>query len=1065
MHSCPRLSVRVSDVERKPIEKATVQLASNRQEDEDAAIALVRDGATGLFTAEVPERGRFTLVVAARGMERQIRTIELPHPAPVEFVLGRRGMPYYYRGVVKTPFDPKPDLLGVTLNAQADPEASAARLAKRFELSPVEAGEQIRRNGVRVFAYPKAAGEGQREEILQAILRDDAVQHAGPILELFEERLVFLTRQIVVKFKAHVVREKVLAYARERGLRVVRQIRFAGNAYLLEGPQRGDYRLLEIANSLAESDDVIYAEPNTVTTSMLYAVNPADFLVAQQWHIPLIELPDAWQALRDENPIGVMPGQPGDLTYGSEGVTIVVFDTGIQSSTTGAVTTPSHPDFQGNVTGGAPKVAAFYDFNNMVANNDTLALGSDHGMGCAGVATAQADNPASIAGESEGVAGAAGNCRVIGIAAPFGQPNLRWADAFVWMAGFDPGWVADGVTYPMGTTFPPTLAQGADIHTNSTRIPDVGLMDDALDYVAAYGRGGRGMVSFLAAGNTAANLSHPNNNTIADHDKVVTIAASINTDVRSGYSCFDPAIDVCAPSDGDNAQTIAGALGKVTTDTVGGGNLAGRTSGPLSYRDNFGGTSSATPLAAGVGALMLSINPNLNWVQVRELLRNTAVKIDAANTDPVGQWTIVMGNPVFSQWYGFGRIDAAAAVQAARDFGLSSDVVIRDNLADTGAVPSGGWHADSPDIWIRRTDDPIPVLGYGAAPPHQNALRGQDNYVFLRAKNVGTAETDEVYLKALICHYPGFEFRYPDEWQPSVPPSSSPPSPLVPGTYLIGEALIDDLAAGADTIVKITWDQDLIPPQSVMVGSMSVLWHPCILAEVSPHDGPSAGGMAHDVKSYNDLAHKNITIEGPGFATRFSAYGVVAGTTHSRGVNSLVLDRGGMVPQARAFVYSEDAELMSAWIELVETRGIAPAGVIPWRPEIQEPDMHGDIETEAGPRGCSVTVLDRTRLAVDCCDRSRLVIDAAPRTRLWTSCGGTAAFKPKVSVGQAFGQRVIYLEGGGADVLELPMPLPGSRFTALALGVDRGDLPAFGSLRATQRRADGELSAGYEVRG
>lgn len=833
------LSVRVVDLERDPVSRARVSLIP--QSKSAKPINLDWNEKANLYSAAVNTRGTFTLTVSATGFDGQERVINLPHPATVEeFVLGKKGMPFYYRGRVKTPFEPKPDLVGVTIEpGTKDGKGEITKLAKRLKLSVVKTGEQIHNNNVLILQHNAETSDEERQNVIDTLLRDDAVQLAGPVVELFEERVVYLTNQLLVKFQSNVTPKLAEDYGRRHKLRVVRAVRYIGNAYLFEAQNKADYSLLQTANALTELDDVEYAEPNSVTTSMLFAINPADFLVSQQWHIPLINLPDAWQALQDENAAGVTQGQPGDLTYGDESLVIAVADTGIQSSTTAGVTTASHPDFSGTVTGGAPKITAFYDFINMVANNDTLGLGNDHGMGCAGVAAAQADNAASVAGEVEGVAGAAGNCQVIGMVVPFGQTNQRWADALVWMAGFNPGWVADGTNYPMGTAFPAPPATGAGIHTNSTRIPDVGLLDDTLDYIAAYGRGGRGVVSFLAAGNTAANISHPSNNTIADHDKVITVAASINTDVRSGYSCFDPAIDICAPSDGDSTQTAAGAPGKVTTDTVGGGNLAGQTGGSLNYRNNFGGTSSATPLAAGVGALMLSVNPQLNWVQVRELLRNSAVKIDATNIDPVGQWnTDGSGNPVFSQWYGFGRVNAAAAVEEARDFGLSSDVVIRDNLGDTGAVPSGGWHANSPDIWVSKTDDPIPALAYGAAPPHENAVREQNNYVYLRAKNVGTTTTNEVYLRALICHYPGFEFRYPQEWQPSSPPSSAPPSPLVPGSYLIGEELIDNLAPGADTIVKMQWDQNLIPPKTVMVGGMSVTWHPCLLAEVSPHRRP-----------------------------------------------------------------------------------------------------------------------------------------------------------------------------------------------------------------------------------
>ncbi|MHC4459802.1 MAG: S8 family serine peptidase [Planctomycetota bacterium] len=660
------LSVRVVDFCRDPVSGARVSLIS--QSKGAKPINLDWNEKANLYAVELNTRGTFTLTVSAKGFDDQEREINLPHPATVEeFVLGIKGMPFYYRGRVKTPFEPKPDLVGVTIApGTKDGEAKIINLANRLKLSQVKTGEQIRNNNVLILQHNADASDEQRQNALDTLLRDDVVQLAGPVVELFEERAVYLTSQLLVKFRSRVTPKLAEDYGRRHNLRMMRAVRYIGNAYLFEAQPKADYSLLQTAAALAELDDVEYAEPNSVTTTMLYAINPADFLVSQQWHIPLINLPDAWQVLQDGNAEGVTQGQPGDLTYGDENLMIAVFDSGIQSSTTpGGVTTASHPDFSGTVTGGAPKVAAFYDFRNMVANNDA-ALWNNHGMGCAGVAAAQADNAASVAGEVEGVAGAAGNCQVIGMIVPFGQTNQRWADALVWMAGFNPGWIADGISYPIGTVFPVPPVPGASIHTNSTRIPDVGLLDDTLDYLAANGRGGKGVISFLAAGNTAANISHWNNNTIADHDKVITVAASINTDVRSGYSCFDPAIDICAPSSGDAAQTVAGAPGKVTTDIVGGGNLAGHTGAPLSYRDNFGGTSSATPLVAGVGALMLSINPQLSWVQVRELLINTAVKIDAANVDPVGQWiTDGSGNPLFSQWYGYGRVDAYKAVKAA----------------------------------------------------------------------------------------------------------------------------------------------------------------------------------------------------------------------------------------------------------------------------------------------------------------------------------------------------------------------------------------------------------------
>jgi hypothetical protein len=497
--------IRVVDTRRRPIAGAEVRLSGADADPQE----LRYDAASTLYTGHIRERGTFVATVSAKGMESQERTVRVNHSGAVEeFVLGEKGLPYYYRGRVRTPFEPKDELIAVTLReAEKDAAPQVQRLAAELRLSEERTHEQVRRNHVRVFRLPGQMTASARRRAFDRLRAAPAVQLAGPVVEMFDERLVYLTNQFIVRFTPGVTRERADAIAGEHGFRTVRPVRAAGNAFLLEGEPRHDYRLLDAANALAERDEVEYAEPNAVTTSMVYAVTPPDFLVALQWHLPVVRLPDAWQSLRNSNPGGVMPGTPGDLTFGHEDIQVVVFDQGVQSVTTGGITTAAHPDFQGTVTSGAFKVSAFYDAVNVVPNNDVTA--GDHGMGCTGVVAALANNASTVAGETEGVAGAAGNCRIIAIRAPFGQPNLRWADAFVWMAGMDPGWTADGVTYPLGATFPPLLARGAAIHTNSVRVPDVGLMDDALDFLATYGRGGRGMVSFFAAGNTPAPISNP----------------------------------------------------------------------------------------------------------------------------------------------------------------------------------------------------------------------------------------------------------------------------------------------------------------------------------------------------------------------------------------------------------------------------------------------------------------------------------------------------------------------------------------------------------------------------
>ena len=72
------------------------------------------------------------------------------------------------------------------------------------------------------------------------------------------------------------------------------------------------------------------------------------------------------------------------------------------------------------------------------------------------------------------------------------------------------------------------------------------------------------------------------------------------------------------------------------------------------HTNSFGGTSSATPLVAGVAALMLSANSELTAVEVRNMLTSTADKI-GTGYDANGH----------STEFGFGRINAGKAVAAA----------------------------------------------------------------------------------------------------------------------------------------------------------------------------------------------------------------------------------------------------------------------------------------------------------------------------------------------------------------------------------------------------------------
>jgi hypothetical protein len=87
------------------------------------------------------------------------------------------------------------------------------------------------------------------------------------------------------------------------------------------------------------------------------------------------------------------------------------------------------------------------------------------------------------------------------------------------------------------------------------------------------------------------------------------------------------------------------------------------------YTATFGGTSSACPGAAGTFALMLAANPQLTLPEVREIVKSSCDKIDAGG----GSYD-ANGHSIF---YGYGRLNAAKAVQLAVAVRKKPDTVFR----------------------------------------------------------------------------------------------------------------------------------------------------------------------------------------------------------------------------------------------------------------------------------------------------------------------------------------------------------------------------------------------------
>ena len=431
------------------------------------------------------------------------------------------------------------------------------------------------------------------------------------------------------------------------------------------------------------------------------------------------------------------------------------------------------------------------------------------------------------------------------------------------------------------------------------------------------------------------------------------------------------------------------------------------TQGPAGHTNAFGGTSSATPLAAGVACLVLSARASLTWVQARQVLRDTAVKFDLANTDPNGQWLDANGDPsvtsglpaVRSGWYGYGRINAAAAVQGAISFGTLPDLVMRDNLADSGSVPSSGAFWNTPDLWCRTTDpatDPAALpANYATAGPHENPVRGQTNWVYVRVHNRGPVTSNGAWVRVSVTHWPGAEFTWPALFIPTNGPGDPLPSPMVPGTYFIGEAKVGPLASGADQIAAIAWPSGLIPPESVLVSGSTVHWHPCLLAEITPHDGPLATGT--HVWDDNNLAQKNITIVDADAGGDFAAGFVIGNELNWNKSLTLDIARGDLPETVQLYLDLLDPVLKRRIRVLVGRQREEPVET-PSRPH----------ERLSGSAGGGTLALDPVVGTI-----------TVPRRLTW-------------SLGTLDGHEVVLLKP--VKKVHVPIPTPADRLTLLVLG-------------------------------
>lgn len=381
-----------------------------------------------------------------------------------------------------------------------------------------------------------------------------------------------------------------------------------------------------------------------------------------QWHLPAARVPRAWEESergRDfggggEEQAGVAPSATGVLFSPS----LVVVDDGVDLS---------HPDLR------VDEYVA-WTVDGTLVPQPAVSVDVEHGTAVAGVVAALADNGRGGCGVAPGVR--------LATAALLSAPSAEVADVAE----------AESLSH---------FLSHADVYTNSWGPPDdrtyASVMGQgykvALDAARTQGRGGKGSVVLFAAGNGGRG-DNANEDPYAAHRYTVAVGAVGDDDKRTFYSESGACILLCAPSSG-------GLRGVVTADATDGGYAPSQN-----VTFGFGGTSSATPVVAGVVLLLLRERPDLGWRDVHALLGRGARVNDPK--DPA--WTTNGAGRRIHPYYGFGVVDAAETLRLAKGwsplFGEERRVVANNASSFSSsnrsrAIPDDG----TPWRWHWRVDD------------------------------------------------------------------------------------------------------------------------------------------------------------------------------------------------------------------------------------------------------------------------------------------------------------------------------------------------------------------------
>ncbi len=531
-----------------------------------------------------------------------------------------------------------------------------------------------------------------RDTMMDELRESVVTHHAYSVEDVDNEFLI--TDRIIITFKEKMSNEKLGEFIAKYALTIVQK--YSEKDYLLQLTNQTGMNPVKLVVQLHENEgDVIdYCEHDLNQRMMKFDVPmPVDNKFINQWHLHDALSDPSFDSRSSSNCDGAW-----NLlnNFGSPDIVIGVTDDGCRLD---------HLDFDS-----VDKFAQWgYMQGTSLINRDSISAdpqkmyqsGSDHGTACCGVSAADVDASLTV--------GAAPGCRLLPIK-----------------------WESNGDYLDIGDSKLLTvlyfIEDKVDILSNSWgNSPFYTVSNQVLNKINQLsvngGRRGKGIVFLWAAGNENCPINHSGNldipftngfnpypnwvgvrtskvfiHNLASCPGVMHIAALASNAQRSHYSNYGSDISVCAPSSNSHTYWRLPVTGLGVTTSTG--------QFPM-WQSGFGGTSSATPLVAGVAALVISANSNLTALEVISILKSTASKnlyiqkypqTPPTTLDPDTSWDISPGAPsdngsfndigaaegTWSPWFGHGRVDALEAVKEA----ISRNITATNDIFNASSNPN-----------------------------------------------------------------------------------------------------------------------------------------------------------------------------------------------------------------------------------------------------------------------------------------------------------------------------------------------------------------------------------------